>query len=153
MAGQVVDAAAEQEDGKHRPGGEAGGGAVHVFQFALLIFLHACFVQGEHGALGVNGGADAIERLFVLKRGRTPKGHDAITDVFIEGAVVFFDLIGDEGEVGVDGVQGFAGLFVVKSFGLFLGEFVLGDIGGGVILAFVGELSEAADIGEEGGDS
>ena len=50
---------------------------------------------------------------LIVLHGRAPDGHHAIADEFIHRAAVLEHFVGDDFQIQVDGVQGFAGLRVL----------------------------------------
>ena len=54
-----------------------------------------------NGALRVNRGPHTIRGVPGVWRGRPPKRHDTVADVFVERAAMFFYRVGDRGEVKV----------------------------------------------------
>src|SRR5208283_2230824 len=111
-----VDARAELQGTQRRPGRQAGGKPRAVFNLARGVFGQALVIQFMDGALRVNRGAHTGPRVFFVGRRRAPKRHHAVADVFIERAAVFFYRVGDDGEVKVHRVQGFAGEFIKTRF-------------------------------------
>ena len=105
-------------------------------------------VQGHERQLGVDGGLNGIRGVAGIGEGSTPEGHDAVADVLVQCSFVLLDAVGDGAEVGADGAEGFTGLGVVVSFGVFLAEFMLLDEFSGVDLGDIGQFGEAADIGK-----
>lgn len=126
--GAGVDAGAEGELAEHRQGRLATFGAQLVLGLTTDVLLRALLVDGVHRALGVNGRTDATDRMARVVHGCTPEGHDAVTDVFVEGAVVLLDLVRDGGEVEVDGVERLAGALVVVEFRRLARELVGADV-------------------------
>src|SRR5207249_3819 len=107
-----VDACAESQDVQKRQERLATGGALTILDFVQRICAAPLLVQMIDGALGIDGGADAGERMPLIRRRCTPERHNAVTDIFIESAIVFFDDIGDEAEIDVDGMNNHLSLLI-----------------------------------------
>src|SRR5437763_3709109 len=86
--------------------------------------------------------------MFWIGSGSAPKRHDAIADEFVERGVVPDDDIGDQAEIKIYRIKGFAGLFVEAFLGRLTGQFLLAHILSDARLALISQLGEAAHVGE-----
>src|ERR1035441_5675497 len=96
-----IDAGAKLQRAQGRLGRHPGGKARAVFGFTRVILRRSFFVQIMAGALRVNRGPHAIRGVSFVWGGCAPERHDAVADVFVERAAVFFYRVGDGGQIEV----------------------------------------------------
>ena len=137
-----------------RNGGRGGRPAASRARFSVsrdVVLPRALFVQIADGALRVNGGPHAARGMPFVRRGRAPKRHDTIADIFVERAAVFLHRVGDGGQIEVHRFERFLrGLLdaFVRRLGV---EFMFVDEIRHALLHFIGQRGEPADVRKKNG--
>ena len=141
-----IDAGAKLQRAQWRLGRHPGGKARAIFGFAHGVLRRPSFIQIMDGALRVNRGPHAIRGVFFVWRGRAPKRHDTVANVFVERATVLFYRVGDSGKVKVYRFERLLRGFFNARFRHISFELVLADEIGHALLHFIGQRGESADI-------